>query len=132
VHEVRGSDTLAVLIAADGAASMFLALIIPVELVFVTGSLGGSEADFGVVLAAWGVGAVIGSAALSPLSRVSTERLLLAGASTMVAGYLGMGAAADVTTVVAFSLLGGVGNGLAAPTMLTAVQSARPATSNSK
>ena len=85
---------LRVLVLAEGAAGVFLAAIVPVELVFVTETLGGTEADFGLVLAAWGAGAVIGSALVSALPRTGTRTLLATAVALMIAGYLGMGTAA--------------------------------------
>ena len=118
---------LRVLVLAEGAACVFLALVIPVELVFVTDTLGGSESDFGLVLAAWGVGAVLGSAAVSAFPRLGPRTLLLAGVMLMIAGYLGMGTAAGVGAVVAWSFAGGIGNGLEGVVLTTFIQDQTPA-----
>jgi len=123
----RRADTLGMLLLVDGATAICFALIIPVELVFVTDTLGGSAADFGLVLAAWGAGAVLGGVALGRLRHLDPGIMLLAGFGLMVAGYLGMGAAGAVATVVAFSLLGGLGQGIEGCALLTAVQTRAPA-----
>jgi Na+/melibiose symporter-like transporter len=118
---------LRVLVLADSAAGVFFAAIIPVELVFVTQTLGGSEADFGVVLAAWGLGAVLGSAAVSAFPGLGPRTLLGTGVALLIASYLGMATAAGVTAVVAWSLLGGVGNGLEGVVLTTFIQERTPA-----
>jgi MFS family permease len=117
---------LRVLTLADAAAGVFFAAIIPVELVFVTQTLGGTEADFGAVLAAWGVGAVLGSAAVSVFPRLGPRTLLLAGVGLCIAGYLGMGTAAAVAAVVTWSFVGGIGNGLEGVVLTTFIQERTP------
>ncbi len=124
---VRRSGSIAALLAVDAATGICFALILPVELVFVTETLGGSEADFGLVLAAWGAGAVLGGVALGRLRELDPGAVLLTGFALMIAGYLGMGAAGGVATVVVCSLLGGTGQGLEGCALLTAVQRQAPA-----
>lgn len=123
---LRRHRELRVLVLADAAAGALLAAIIPVELVFVTGTLGGTETDFGIVLAAWGGGAMLGNALVSALPRLGVRALLPAGVGLMIVSYLGMGTAASVGTVVAFSLLGGVGNGLEGVALPTFIQERTP------
>ena len=125
VH-LRRHRELRTLVLADAAATVFLAAIIPVELVFVTETLGGAEADFGAVLAAWGGGAVLGSALVSALPRLGARALLAAGVGLMIVSYLGMGTAGGVGAVIAFSLLGGVGNGLEGVVITTFIQERTP------
>jgi hypothetical protein len=123
---LRRHRELRVLVLADTAGAVFLAAIIPVELVFVTATLGGTEADFGAVLAAWGGGAVLGSALVSALPRLGTRALLPTAVGLMIVSYLGMGTAAGVGTVIAFSFLGGVGNGLEGVLLPTFIQERTP------
>jgi len=115
------------LVLADGAAGVLFALIIPVEVVFVTHTLGGTAAEFGLVLGAWGLGAVLGAVLLALAREAPSDALLLAGAAAMIAGYLGMGAAQTVTVVVIWSAVGGVGNGIADVLLVTLVQERTPA-----
>ena len=123
---LRRHRELRTLVLAEGAATVFLAAIIPVELVFVTETLGGTEADFGVVLAAWGGGAVLGSALFSALPHLSARALLPPAVGLMIVSYLGMGTAGSVGAVVAFSLFGGVGNGLESVVITTFIQERTP------
>ena len=123
---LRRHRELRTLVLAEAAATVFLAAIVPVELVFVTETLGGSEADFGAVLAAWGGGAVLGSALVSALPRVGGRALLAAGAGLMISSYLAMGTAGGVGAVIAFSLVGGIGNGLEGVVITTFIQERTP------
>lgn len=110
------------LLFADGLSTVVFALIIPVELVFVTQTLGAGTGAFGLVLAAWGVGAVVGAGALMRLARADGRMLVAASFLVMIVGYLGMGMADSVAAVVGFSFLGGIGNGLEGGALLTLVQ----------
>jgi len=120
--ELLRAQRLRTLLLADSAANILFALIIPVEMVFATKTLGASPAAFGVVLAAWGSGAVLGSALLVRLSRVNGGVLVVASYAAMIASYLGMGCSPSIAPVIAFSFLGGVGNGIEGCAMLTALQ----------
>jgi hypothetical protein len=126
IARTRRSGAIAALLLVDVATAICFALIIPVELVFVTGTLGGSEADFGLVVAAWGAGAVLGGVALGRLRRLDPGIVLLTGFGLMVAGYVGMGSAETVAPVIAFSMLGGLGQGIEGCALLTAVQTRAP------
>jgi predicted MFS family arabinose efflux permease len=110
------------LLAGYAVLSLFAAAVLPVEVVLVTHTLGGSEADYGLVLGLWGLGAVLGSALLPVLRRTSLN-LLIAGSFTVFAiSYLGMGTAQSLLVVCLFSLLGGTANGVDAFAVMTAVQ----------
>ena len=126
VCHLRTHPTLRRLLALDGAACVFLAAILPVELVFVTETLGGSEADFGAVLTAWGAGAVAAAAVLPSLRRAPLLVLVVVGMGLMIGSYAGMGVSHTVNPVLAFSLLGGLGNGLTCMALTTAIQERAP------
>jgi hypothetical protein len=117
---------LRTLLLADGAANVFFSMIIPVELVFVTSTLGAGPAAFGVVLAAWGLGAVLGSSLLVRLRGVGSGLLVSGSYAAMIASYLGMGSSLGIPEVIAFSFIGGIGNGIEGCAMLTAIQEQLP------
>jgi hypothetical protein len=125
-RRVRDASTISLLLAIEGTVAVCFALILPVELVFVTDALGGSAADFGLVLAAWGAGAVLGSGVLTRLGDRDPAAVLVMAFALMVSGYLGMGAAGGVAMVTACSLIGGIGQGLEGCAILTAVQRRTP------
>jgi predicted MFS family arabinose efflux permease len=110
------------LLLADGLSAVVFALILPVEVVFVTQTLGAGTGAFGLVLTAWGLGAVVGAGTLVRFARVGGRMLVAASLALMIAGYLGMGTADSVAVVVGFSFLGGIGNGLEGGGLLTLIQ----------
>jgi MFS family permease len=122
LEHVRAQPLLSRLLVAFAAVSLFGAAIIPVELLLVTGTLGGSTSAYGLVLGAWGIGAVAGSALLALLRRASVGRLVTGSFLLLALSYVGMGTAATVETVVIFSAIGGVANGIEGFAVMTAIQ----------
>jgi len=125
VH-VRSHKTTFRLLCGEGLAQLLLALIIPVEIVFITGTLGGKPSDYGLVLSAWGCGMIAGSAHVPRLRNRSLTTLCLTGLFVMAAAYLGMGLATSVSAATAWSALGGLGNGIECFAILTLVQERTP------
>jgi MFS family permease len=122
LRRLWGRPKLRSLLIADGLSSVFFALIIPVELVFVTRTLTGSAASYGLVLTAWGVGAVGGAGLLLRFLRVEGGALVAVAFGAMVVAYLGMGTATSVSVVIAFSFVGGIGNGIEGGALMTLIQ----------
>jgi MFS family permease len=122
IAHVRERVALRRLLSGYAVLSLFAAAVLPVEVVLVTETLGSSEADYGLVLGLWGLGAVVGSALL-PLLRRAPLSLLIAGSFIVFAvSYAGMGIAQSLVVVCLFSLLGGTANGIDAFAVMTAVQ----------
>src|SRR6202035_2311590 len=85
----------------------------------------------GALLAAWGVGMVVGAVAYAAASRL--RLLLVLGLSTALigAGYAGLALAPSLALACAFSALGGLGNGAQWIAVVTAVQEAVSASAQS-
>ena len=126
VGHLRGNPTLRRLVAGEAATCVLFALVIPVEVVFVTATLGADESAYGLVLTAWGVGMILGGGLVPVLRRAPLPTVYLVGLVVMAASYLGMGAAASVAAVVAWSFVGGLGNGVEGFAVLTCVQERTP------
>jgi hypothetical protein len=123
VAYIRDQRPLALMLGAYAAFTVFAMAITPVEVVLVRGTLHAGSAALGVVLGAWGVGMIAGGALVGRLRRrVGLAALLIGAAVAEAAAFLGMGLSPSVAGVVAFSALGGVGNGLEGVLFMTAVQ----------
>ena len=112
VAHLRGHALLARLCVIEGIAAAAFSMILPIEVAYVTRTLGGSATDAGLVLGAWGLGAVAGSGGLRTLRRAPLPLLLCAALAVMAISYAGMGLAVGIPMVAGFSLLGGIGNGI--------------------
>jgi hypothetical protein len=119
---VRSHGLLARLLAGDAIVLLFVSAISPVEVAFITGTLGQSNASLGVVLAAWGAGMVAGGAATARLCNAPPRLLLGAATLALAVSCLGVAASTSMVGVLAWSIVGGLGNGAYGVTFLTVVQ----------
>ncbi len=76
---VRERVVLQRLIAAEAVAFLFFALVLPIEVAFAKDTLDAGDFGYGLLLAAWGTGMVIGSILFSSLRQVPLPTLLFIG-----------------------------------------------------
>jgi len=122
VGYVRGHRTLSRLIGAQSVALVFFTLAIPVEVVYAKETLGASDTGYGLLLASWGTGMVVGSGVFASLRRAPLPLLLFFSTIGVGAGYLGMAAAPTLAVACTAAVVGGVGNGVQWVTVVSAVQ----------
>jgi predicted MFS family arabinose efflux permease len=119
---VRERPQLRLFLAAQAAAFVFFTIVIPIEVVFAKETLDAGDAGYGVLLASWGAGMVVGSVAFAFLRRVSLRVLLPISVLAVGIAYLLTGAAPSLAFACAASVLGGAGNGIEWVALVTAVQ----------
>ncbi len=122
VAYLRQKVALRWLLIAQGGAFIFFAAVIPVEVVYAKETLGTTDTGYGVMLASWGVGMVLGSLIFAAVRRTSLQILLLFSTLAVGAGYLGLAAAPTLALACAASVLGGAGNGVQWVSAISAVQ----------
>jgi MFS family permease len=106
----------------QGLAFVFFAAVIPVEVIYAKQTLGTSDSGYGLMLASWGAGMVLGSLVFAALRRMSLPYLLFLSTLAVGAGYLGLAAAPTLALACAASVLGGAGNGVQWVAVISAVQ----------
>ena len=119
---IREKAALRRLLIAQGAAFIFFAAVIPVEVVYAKETLGAGDSGYGLMLASWGVGMVLGSLVFAVVRRASLALLLFFSTLTVGAGYLGLAVAPTLAAACAASVLGGAGNGVQWVSTISAVQ----------
>jgi MFS family permease len=119
---IRERPTLRRLLTAQGAAFIFFAAVIPIEVIYAKQTLGSSDSGYGLLLASWGVGMVIGSIVFAALRRAPLPLLLFFSTVAVGAGYLGLAAAPTLGLACAASVIGGAGNGVQWVSAISAVQ----------
>jgi hypothetical protein len=119
---VREQAILRRLILAQGAAFVFFAAVIPIEVIYAKETLDAGDSGYGALLASWGVGMVLGSFAFAALRRTSLALLLFASTIAVGVGYLGLAVAPVLVSACAASVLGGAGNGVQWVAVVSAVQ----------
>ena len=121
---VRRESVVRRLLVVEGIAFVFFFLVIPIEVVYVKRTLHGGDFGFGLLLAAWGLGIVGGSAVFARVQHRTLGVLLAASTAIIGLAYLGLAGAPTLGVACAASALGGLGNGVQWVSALTAVQQA--------
>jgi MFS family permease len=119
---IRRRTTLRRLLIAQGAAFVFFAAVIPIEVIYAKQTLGAGDSGYGLLLASWGSGMVLGSIVFALARRAPLPYLLFFSTVTVGAGYLGLAAAPTLALACAASVLGGAGNGVQWVATISAVQ----------
>jgi MFS family permease len=117
-------EPIRTLIAAQTVAFVFFFLVIPIEVVYVVEDLDAGNVGYGALLAAWGVGMVIGSGVFARMRNRSTRALVFASTLCVGIGYLGLAAAPGIVLACVASVVGGTGNGVQWVSVLTTIQEA--------
>jgi len=115
------------LFAGEALALVCFTLIVPIEVVYAAETLKTDEAGYGVLLASWGAGIVLGSAVFLRISGLPAAWLILGSTLAIGVAYAGMGATTDLAVACALSVVGGMGNGMQWVSVMTRLQEETPA-----
>lgn len=121
---VRRDATLRTLLGGQALVLILLTMVAPIEVVYAKESLGVGDAGFGLLLASWGAGMVMGSALFARERGRSSGVLIVASTTAVAAGYIGMGLAPTLAVACAAAVFGGAGNGVQWVAVVTALQEA--------
>jgi predicted MFS family arabinose efflux permease len=119
---LREQTNLRRLLLAQGAAFIFFAAVIPIEVVYAKETLGTSDSGYGIMLASWGAGMVVGSLLFASAQKVRLPVLLFFSTLAVGVGYLGLAAAPTLVAACGASVIGGTGNGVQWVSAISAVQ----------
>jgi MFS family permease len=119
---IRGKPILRRLLVAQGAAFVFFAAVLPIEVVYAKQTLGAGDSGYGLMLASWGGGMVLGSILFALLRKASLPHLLFFSTLAVGAAYLGLAAAPTLAIACGASAVGGAGNGVQWVAAISAVQ----------
>jgi MFS family permease len=127
-QHLQAVPALRVLLMTEAIAVVFFASVEPVEVVYVKATLHAGDLGFGLLVAAWGFGAALGAIVFSrsvhrPLGPMLTGGTLLVGLA-----YLGFAIAPALALACAAAVVGGAGNGIQWPSLISAVQQLTPST----
>jgi len=123
----RESRPVRQLLLGQSIALVLFTLIVPIEVVYADQTLHTDEAGFGLLLASWGAGVVLGSLLFVVVKRHSTRALVLFSTLAIGVAYLGMAVSRELWLACAFCVIGGAGNGIQWVAVMTALQEATPA-----
>src|ERR1700759_3483105 len=119
---LRDNLMLRRLLFAQGGAFVFFSAVIPVEVIYAKETLGTGDTGYGVMLASWGGGMLLGSLVFARARRAPLIMLLALSTLAVGAGYLGLAIAPNLALACVASLIGGTGNGVQWVSAISAVQ----------
>lgn len=121
---VRDERPLRAMLLTHTAVAVFGSAAVPVYIVYAHESLDVGDAGYGALLAAWGLGMVVGSMVFARFRDRGLWRLV--ALTTLVQGlaYVGLGSAPHITVACVCAAIGGIGNGIYWVSVVTAIQEA--------
>lgn len=118
----RERPSLRRLLIVQSWGILFFTISVPVEVVFVRHSLHASAAGYGVLVSAWGAGAMAGAAVYARWNKLPARVLMALGAGALGVGFLIMASAPTLAVAIVGAAFAGVGNGVESVAGRTAVQ----------
>jgi predicted MFS family arabinose efflux permease len=126
ISHLRSQPLVTELFAAQALLLVLFTMIPPIEVVYARHELGTNAAGFGALMAAWGIGAIVGSALFARIGGRGMITVAATATAAMGISYLGMGLAATLPVACVLSAIGGVGNGMQWIAFVTAIQTRVP------
>jgi MFS family permease len=122
----RDNPVLRVLLFGQAVALILFTVIVPIEVIYAKESLGTTSAGFGILLASWGAGIVVGSLIYLRVKQRSPVGLVLWSTAAIGVAYLGLATASTLLVACLISVVGGAGNGVQWIAVMTALQEVTP------
>lgn len=123
---VHDSPVIRLLLIGEGLALVFFTLVIPIEVIYVRESLDSTATGFGLLVAAWGAGIVLGSLLYLVVKSTRVGTLIVTSTAAIGIAYCGMALADTLTVACLLAVLGGTGNGVQWVAVVTGLQEATP------
>jgi predicted MFS family arabinose efflux permease len=122
ISYVRSNLPLRRILVAQGIAFVFFSAVNPIEVIYAKESLGTGDTGYGVMLAAWGIGMLLGSFVFASLKKAPLSALFVISTLVIGASYLGLAAAPNLVLACVASVIGGTGNGVQWVSAISSVQ----------
>jgi MFS family permease len=127
VEHLRAVPALRTLFVTEAVAMVFFASVEPVEVLYAKSTLNAGDFGYGLLVGTWGVGAALGALLFARAVRRPLGPMLTGGTLLVGVAYLGFAAAPVLGLACAAAFVGGVGNGIQWPSLISAVQQLTPA-----
>jgi len=125
-RHISESPLLRGLLLTEFVALCFIQAAGPIEVAFAKGTLHAGDGGYGLMVTAWGAGAVLASVYFARSVRKPLAALLRTGIFALGACFVGMALAPSLALACVASLVGGVGNALEWPALISLVQQLTP------
>jgi MFS family permease len=127
VQHLHAVPALRVLFTIQAIALVFFASVEPVEVLYAKSTLNAGDLGYGLLVATWGVGAALGAVVFARSVRRPLGPMLTGGTLLVGLAYLGFAAAPTLAIACSAAVIGGIGNGIQWPSLISAVQQLTPA-----
>ncbi|HTA14060.1 MAG TPA: MFS transporter [Solirubrobacteraceae bacterium] len=127
LQHMRTVPTLRALFLTEAVAMVFFASVEPVEVLYAKSTLHAGDLGFGLLVATWGVGAALGAVVFARSVRRPLGPMLTGGTLLVGLAYLGFAGAPTLAIACGAAVIGGIGNGIQWPSLISAVQQLTPA-----
>lgn len=125
-RHIQEVPALRTMLITEAIAIVFFTAVEPIEVVYAKQTLSAGSVGLGLLLGFWGGGAAAGALVFTRLTGRALSHVLIAGTSLVGVGYLGFAAAPSIVVACVAASIGGLGNGIQWPALLSAVQRLTP------
>jgi predicted MFS family arabinose efflux permease len=125
-RHINEAPSLRALLLTDAVAFIFFESAPPIEVTYAKATLHAGDRGFGLLLTAWGAGAVLGSLLFARSLRRPLGVMLSAGTLAVGLAYVGFAVAPSLVIACIAALVGGIGNGVELPALFSIVQRLTP------
>jgi MFS family permease len=125
-RHINEAPSLRALLLVEAVALVFSESAGPCEVAYAKATLHAGDRGFGLLLATWGAGAVLGSLIFARSLRRPLGAMLSAGTLAAGLAYVGFAAAPSLLLACLAALIGGIGNGVETPSLISIVQRLTP------
>ncbi len=124
---MRAVPTLRALFVTQAIALVFFASVEPVEVLYTKSTLKAGDLGYGLLMGFWGLGAAFGAIVFARSRQRSLGPMLSFGTLLVGLAYLGFAGAPTIELACSAAVVGGIGNGIQWPSLISAVQQLTPA-----
>jgi Major Facilitator Superfamily len=123
---INAVPSLRALLLVDAVALVLVQAGGPIEVAYVKSTLHGGDGGYGLLVTAWGAGAVLASVVFAGSTRRPLRVMLSSGIFALGVAFLGYAVAPSLALACAAAFIGGAGNGLDWPSLISLVQRLTP------
>jgi len=123
---INEAPSLRGLLLTEAAALVFIQAGGPIEVAYAKATLHAGDRGYGLLVTAWGAGAVLASAVFARSVRRPLGAMLSAGIFALGAAFVGFALAPSLAVACVAAFVGGIGNGLEWPSLISLVQRLTP------
>lgn len=124
VRLARGEILVRRLLGLQAIGTVFFTMSIPIEVVFAQHTLHAGASGYGVLLSAWGAGAIVGSVVYARWRALQSRVMISLGAASLGVGFTLMAVAGSLTVAAIGAGLSGLANTTELVAMRTTLQEA--------